>query len=249
MKTTITYACLNALGSFRQNNEDNFFVQGKLRSGDKDKDIFCQGSFSSGNVLVGVFDGMGGESCGEVAPHIAAAVMAETHLPEEDPAAEVVEFCKYLNGEVCSYAVRNGIPSMGSTLCGIWFRRKQCHIFHLGDSRVYLFRKKTLTRLTQDHSAPAIGTRKGPLLQYLGLPEEVYALNPGQTELPYRNGDQLLICSDGLTDMVTDDEIAEVLGTDEAPEGYVRKLYERAMNNGGRDNITIMLCRVRRSFF
>ena len=248
MKTTITYACINAMGSLRKNNEDNFFVQGRFRRQEETEDLAFSGSFTSKErETLAILDGMGGEACGETASLLAASGIAGFPFTEKNPEKEIKELIEKLNHSVCAYAEANGINGMGSTAVGVHFGKRHCQVFHCGDSRAYLIRKGQLNRLTTDQSAPAMGERKGPLLQYLGLKE--YRLDPGYSEIEYRDGDKILLCSDGLTDMVPDQDIQAILETEKNPEQQAADLYIRAMQNGGRDNVTIILCQIKKTLF
>lgn len=250
MKTKISYACINAKGKIRTNNEDNFCAQGRFRGQNETEDIaFSNGFAADGKEILAVFDGMGGEECGEVASFLAASNLEATFEAGGKPKEALTELCRALNRKVCAYANENGISSMGSTAVGVLFGKKAWHAFNVGDSRAYLLRDGELRQLTRDHSAPSPGNRKGPLLQYLGLPEEEFLLEPSCQEMDYRNKDRILICSDGLTDMMKDEEIQEILGGRESLEKLSSKLFLKALENGGRDNVTLMLCQVKKSLF
>lgn len=250
MKTKISYACVNAVGKIRKNNEDNFYAQGRFRGQEEVPDLSLGGSFpADGKEILAVFDGMGGEDCGEVASYLAAAGVGTLNLTEKDPKEETRGAIRILNRKVCEYAEANGIGTMGCTAVLYWFGKKKCYVSHVGDSRAYLFRKKELSQLTADHAAPPMGRHKGALMQFLGLPEKEYLLEPGFRELEYKNGDLLLLCSDGLTDMVTDDEMKEILCKGESVEKTVELLCTKALENGGRDNVTIILAKIQKNFF
>ena len=86
--------------------------------------------------------------------------------------------------------------------------------------------------------------RKPGLTQFLGIEEEEYQIDPQISVTETREGDLYLLCSDGLTDMCSEEEIVEILSRDEAVAACVEELTDRALKHGGRDNITVILCRV-----
>ena len=140
---------------------------------------------------------------------------------------------------------------MGTTLTGLWHPpgTTQLFIFNVGDSRVYLHREKKLIQLTKDHSYRQQwldSGRQGPepgshlLASALGLDETVYSDVFEHNAVP---GDLLLVCSDGLHDEISDDEIEDLLNTEanSAAKHLVDKLQAAALAAGGRDNISVVV--------
>ena len=251
MKNNLYYACINQCGFIRKKNEDNFFLQGVYRRKDEEEDIAVSGKIllRDKKEIVGVFDGMGGEACGEVASFLAASTLQTTSGLSKKPKDTILQLCELLNQKVCDYSENNGVQRMGTTLACVLFDKKRWHAFNIGDSRIYVLSHGHLSCLTTDHISPENNGRKGALLQYLGLPENEYHLRPGIREMKYHNNDLILICTDGLTDMVSDEDIAKILEKDESEEQLAWHLCERALQNGGRDNITLILLRVKKSWF
>lgn len=247
MKYSVEYCCFNGRGRVRQNNEDNFYICGKWRPAEQPEgDILLTGTFPAGTgEPAAVYDGMGGEAAGEVASFLAASNTGP--LSGRDPGRAMTEQLLKLNRAVCAYASENAISAMGTTAVSALFGRKKVTIANLGDSRAYLFREGSLVQRSVDHSAAVPSRRKAPLTQHLGLPEEEYLLEPSVSELACRDGDRFLLCSDGLTDMVPEARIREILAETVSCEDAVRALVTQAMENGGYDNITVLLCRVRRA--
>lgn len=251
MKRLLHYACLNYLGNLRVNNEDNFFIQGNYRKPDEKNNVAISGKIvlDARTDVIAVFDGMGGEAYGEIASLVAASHLCCAGFDFKKPQETVVKLCNSLNHEVCEFAVINGTEGMGTTIAGILLDKKRWYAFNVGDSRAYIMSRGELSLLSVDHISPRINGRKGALLQYLGLPENEYHLKPSTREMKYHNNDLILICTDGLTDMVSDEDIAKILEKDESEEQLAWHLCERALQNGGRDNITLILLRVKKYWF
>jgi PPM family protein phosphatase len=222
-------------GRQRRDNEDNAFARAP--------------------VFV-VADGMGGAQAGEVASKIATETfkkgLPESGSPEERLAERVREANHQIYELSRSDRERAG---MGTTLTAAYVDDASVAIAHVGDSRAYLFREGTLERLTQDHSLVEELVRQGKLTpeQAAGHPQRsiiTRALGPeANVEVdtwtyPVRAGDILLLCSDGLTTMISEDRVAEILGEAGALDGTADALIDAANDAGGRDNITVVLFRL-----
>jgi protein phosphatase len=222
-------------GRQRRDNEDNAFARAP--------------------VFV-VADGMGGAQAGEVASKIATETfeqgLPDSGSPEERLAERVREANHQIHELSRSDRDRAG---MGTTLTAAYVDDTSVAIAHVGDSRAYLFRDGTLERLTQDHSLVEELVRQGKLTpeQAAGHPQRsiiTRALGPeANVEVdtwtyPVRAGDILLLCSDGLTTMISEDRVAEILGAAGSLEGTADALIDAANEAGGRDNITVVLFRI-----
>ena len=243
MNWEIQYICFSHIGKIRRNNEDNFICQSRYMDFDnRGTDHPVAGSFLSDTPqLVGVFDGMGGEELGEMASFLAAETAAMFSF-EGDPEEALTDFCHFANERIVKYADDNNVSSMGTTAAVLLFRSDGVRLCNVGDSRIYLYSRKKLTQISVDHVVPMEGRRKPPLSQNLGIPEEELLIEPYIAYRRYRSGDTYLICSDGLTDMVTEEEIAEILKSASHREA-AEQLRDRALENGGRDNVTVLVCR------
>jgi protein phosphatase len=118
-------------------------------------------------------------------------------------------------------------------------------VYNLGDSRAYLLQKDTLRCLTKDHTTsiirPYSNQRSHSLSQYLGIPEEEFIIEPYCTDIELLAGDKILLSSDGLTDMLGEDTIKNILMEDMHPKGIAKKLLDAAIAEGGKDNITALV--------
>ncbi len=250
MKVSLVAAGCTDTGVLRSNNEDTFRC--------------CQEQ----GVFV-VCDGMGGAAAGEIASRMAADYVAKAlcrktaegaeRSGEEAIEAIVVQAIGEANRKIYERAQReSGYLGMGTTIVLAQVAPGMAHVAHVGDSRCYLWRKGHLQLMTQDHSLVSEQVRLGRL-----SPEEA-------ENSPYRNvitralgtqssvateyqrfgvleGDVILLCSDGLTRELQDEEIAGVVAqaaAGEDVEAICRLLVDRANAAGGRDNITCVLVRV-----
>jgi len=217
-------------------------------------------------------DGMGGEAHGEVASALAVEIV-ERHCLEAannraaaffgEPRPDLSEKTNRLESAVHLanrriYEAAQAHPAqrgMGATILAAWLADQRLSLVHVGDSRAYLLRGGALEQLTADHSLVAEQVRRGiitaqqadtstlqsVLTRALGTHEEVEV---DADEHVLLDGDTLLLCSDGLTRMVTDPEIASTLLTYPRPPAAADRLVALANDYGGEDNITVVVVRI-----
>ena len=246
MQYTAEYACISHPGKVRRNNQDNFILLGQHMPPDN----AGSGGVHTGTIhadalpaLLGVFDGMGGEERGEMAAYIAAHTAAGYRLTGRDT-DDLKQLCQRANAAICAYAEENGIQTTGTTADLLLLGREKVGVANLGDSRIYLVDASGIRQLSQDHVMPAPAGHKPPLLQYLGIPEQEMRLEPTIIERPAAEGETYLMCSDGLTDMVPVEKIESIIrGAASLPQA-AQQLLDRALGAGGRDNVTLVLCRI-----
>jgi serine/threonine protein phosphatase PrpC len=229
------YAALSDVGLLREGNEDAAFA---------------------GRRLLAVADGMGGHAAGEVAS--AAAIAALEQLdelgvdagdPQEALQDAVEEANKHLREMV---AADNDLQGMGTTVTAVLTDGDYTWLAHIGDSRAYLMRDGALRQLTRDHTFVQQLVDEGRL-----APGDV-STHPQRNvitraldgradveldldRLDLDDGDRLLLCSDGLSAVVSDDSIAEVLGSADDPDEAVRRLVDLALRGGAPDNVTCIV--------
>jgi len=204
-----------------------------------------------------VADGMGGAQAGEVASRMAVETMAQG-LPdgdgpiEERLASRVEEANRSIHEVSQSSAERAG---MGTTLTAAYIDADEAAIAHVGDSRAYLFRAGTLSQITLDHSLVEEFRRQGKLTdeEARDHPQKsiiTRALGPepavevDHSTVALRSGDVLLLCSDGLTSMLDEDVVRELMNHAGSLREAGESLVAAANDAGGRDNITVVLVRV-----
>ena len=149
-----------------------------------------------------------------------------------------------MNQAVCNYGTENRIDSMGTTAAMLAFGDDIIYGCNLGDSRIYRSSSGKFGQISEDHILGRHFLGKAPLTQYLGMKEEDLQLVPSVSGYPIIEGDRYLICSDGITDMLSDGEIADIFTREISTEETVQVLVERALKKGGRDNITVILCEI-----
>jgi PPM family protein phosphatase len=228
---------------------------GRARSGNEDS-YFC------GRSVFAVADGLGGHQGGEVASAAAVAPLAAIDGREFATPAEAAEALVAAIGEANSAILDRaagdpGLWGMGTTVTAAAVAgERHLQLAHVGDSRAYLLRDESLEQLTTDHTVvgelvrrgrltpeqAAIHPERSILTRAVGLDHRVPVDTPDPLELAA--GDQVLLCSDGLTEAVGDPQIAELLSADTDGEVACRSLIDAANTAGGPDNITVVLVRV-----
>lgn len=155
-----------------------------------------------------------------------------------------------MNGAVCARAAELDSGRMGSTAVLLYLNAREAWVCNVGDSRAFLLRDGELRQLSVDHTdagllaAQGVRGRKPALTQHLGIRPEEMVLEPHFFREKLRPGDWYLLCSDGLTDMVSEEEIRSAAETAPDAGQCVRKLTEAALENGGRDNVTVIAVRI-----
>ncbi|MCP9621948.1 serine/threonine protein phosphatase [Nocardia otitidiscaviarum] len=235
MTLVLRYAARSDRGLVRSNNEDSVYA---------------------GARLLALADGMGGHAAGEIASQLMIAALA--HLDDDEPGDDLL-------GKL-DRAVREGnaaiadqveeepeLDGMGTTLTAILFAGKKLGLAHVGDSRAYLFRNGELTQITRDDTFVQSLVDEGRI-----TPEQAHThpqrslimraltgneIEPTLIVREARAGDRYLLCSDGLSDVVSDETIGNTLRegtTDEAAD----RLIELALRSGGPDNVTVVVADV-----
>lgn len=251
MAYQIEYAYTCHIGKIRNNNEDNFWCCGdSLEAQNQGMSHIRSGYMKQSEYpLLAVFDGMGGESCGEMAAFLAAEACGEHFKTAKDgirndPEEFLNEICESMNQAICDYGRTNKINSMGTTAALLAFAEDAVYSCNLGDSRIYKSDREKSYQISQDHVLGRSLFGKAPLTQYLGMEEENLQLEPSISRQEIKIGDRFLLCSDGITDMLSDGEIADILSRDIPVAKTVEILVDRALKKGGRDNITVVLCEI-----
>ena len=224
-------------GRRRQSNQDSYLI-------DKDLGLFV------------VADGMGGHSGGEVASSMAVETVRDV-FTRANPNSSPRETIQLAYSEACrkifqkSHAENPQLKGMGTTMVLILVRPDRVYVGNVGDSRAYLYRKPYLWQLTEDHSLLNDQLRSGLLKENqiahfamknvitrsVGFEGEVVV---DILERQNKSGDTYLLCSDGLSGLVSDPRISEIcLETD--PPKRVPRLVQQALANGGDDNVTVLM--------
>jgi len=205
--------------------------------------------------LFAVADGMGGARAGEVASGIAVEMLAAMEDPDAGPEQRLEQAAQAANRKIFDLAQADESRSgMGTTLTAVVFTDGHLAVAHVGDSRLYRWRGDELERLTRDHSLVEELVRRGELdpADVESHPQRAIitrALGPSPAvevetfTTAARIGDVYLLCSDGLTTMVRDERVADILRTRSSLDDAALRLVNTANENGGRDNVTVVLFR------
>lgn len=251
MAYQIEYAYTSHIGNVRGNNEDNFWCCGEtMETVNQGTNGVLTGRAGQYQYpLLAVFDGMGGESCGEVAAYLAADACGKHYQENKvslklQPEQFLVELCQSMNRAVCEFSLKNRIRTMGTTAVMLAMGENSLFSCNLGDSRLYQAKDGRFHQISTDHVLKGGPFGKAPLTQYVGIPEEHMGLEPSICQLECLPGVRYFLCSDGMTDMLSDGEIADILTREIPIKEAVEALLDRALKKGGRDNITMILCEI-----
>ena len=225
------------VGLVRENNEDSGLI---------------------GKHFLLVADGMGGHAAGELASSTTVAVVAQVDANREkldNLEEKLIEIPKVITKELKNAITKDSARAgMGTTLTAAILEGENLKISQVGDSRAYLIRNKTITRLTKDQTyiQTLIDSREITEVEAKTHPQRSLLLQaidgitesePVITSTPVMNKDKLVICSDGLSNVVSDEEILEIINKYEYV-GAVSALIEKSLENGGPDNITVIVAEI-----
>ena len=252
MKYALQAACACHTGKVRKNNEDNFYFDGKCLEQENSglKHPACLERTLRQGLCMAVFDGMGGENFGEMAAYVAARRLQQTERSLADffiPERKYLErLTQQLNEAVVNAQKEMCTDRMGATIVSLYFSGKYVYVCNVGDSRAYRLRDGEFLQLSVDHveKRPEKGHKKAPLTQHLGFGNDEIQIEPYIAKGSIQKGDVYLLCSDGLTDMLTNLEISDIMLKSKDTESCVETLIQAALEHGGRDNITVIVCKL-----
>ena len=252
MQITLELAYASCCGRVRRNNEDNLLLDGKLRL-PNGPDLWPPRTLRrslAGQELLAVFDGMGGEANGEEASYAAAVRLQELHGRAPFFYSGLTAVVQSLNKAVYRRGMELKTTRMGTTLAALLLQPDEVVVCNLGDSPIYLMRGDRLRQVSHDHTDAedmlrrGIKNRKPYLTQYLGMDPEEITVEPYLAFEKLLPDDRWLLCSDGLTDMVPAERIEALLRAYADPQLAATVLVQESLDNGGRDNVTLILARV-----
>ncbi|QDV33415.1 PP2C family protein-serine/threonine phosphatase [Tautonia plasticadhaerens] len=263
------------VGRVRKNNEDHFLVSRlrrvvEVESTNLDPFLIPPMHEEVGHLFA-IADGMGGMASGEEASRLAISSglelvreSARWHLDFSDPAEidDLMTTCRryirQINRRVYEHASTNAaMEGMGTTLTVAYSVGLRLFVIHVGDSRIYLAHGGYLQQLTRDHTVAQDLATTGKITQaevkshrmrnvltnYIGSPSD--GIEAELHRLDLADGDRLLLCSDGLTDLVDDARISSILAGESAPQAACDRLIDSALRAGGRDNVTVIVAHYR----
>lgn len=244
-KLNISAVCNQGL--VRDNNEDNFvldsFYLPLIHSG---CDIVSKQIGLSKPISFGVFDGMGGEKAGELASYTACKSFVKRVDNKELDEKKLQALFVDINKEVYDKSVEEKISQIGTTGSVMIVNKDEAYIVNVGDSPIFRFRDNELELLSNPHTNEQWLKdndikQKAVLTQFIGLDYSDMLIEPYVKKVDLKNDDLILICSDGLTDMVDEKKIKEMLSKKDTTKEKVQKLLDTALDNGGKDNVTIII--------
>ena len=237
MALTLRYAARSDVGHLREGNEDS--------------------GYASSDLLV-VADGMGGAAAGEVASSVAVAALAR--LDEDEPSGDLLELfsetVRGIEGQLAGLVdAEPRLRGMGTTLTAVLHDDTRLGLIHVGDSRGYLLRGGKLERITRDHTLVQSLIDTGRISEHDAathpqrnvLTRVLDGGHPTEADISIREvkaGDRILLCSDGLSGVVSSDTIGATLLANDDPVDAVDELVELALKAGGPDNITCVVADV-----
>jgi protein phosphatase len=250
VKPGIELASLSDIGCQRENNEDSFLYWEPVENEE----------FRRKGRLAVIADGMGGHEGGQEASRLAVETVREVYDRgfRGDPQTALMESFAAAHARILDYAALHpAFYGMGTTCTAFVLRGLQLYFAHVGDSRLYLVRDARILRLTRDHSyvgrlvesgiVRAEDAEKHPqrhiLTAALGAGRELAIDGAGAESLLLQKGDDLLLCTDGLWGLVTEEELEDSV-SNHPPAECCKALVKLARSRGGPDNITLQVLRV-----
>ena len=234
-------------------------VHGKTDKGlvrKENEDAFC---IEKDFGLLAIADGMGGHASGEVASKMAIEILRDSLKKEGEPVPDRLNSGVKLANKMIYEASRSQsqLNGMGTTLTAVQFDGNRLSITHVGDSRAYLIRGGVIEQLTDDHTIVSEQVARGMitreeaarsdmrniLSKALGIGPE---MDVDIEELTVSEGDQLVLCSDGLSELISDDEILSEVQSSNRPDLACNELVDLANQRGGEDNITVIVAHFHR---
>ena len=231
-----------------------FIVHGKTDKGlvrKENEDAFC---IEKDLGLLAMADGMGGHASGEVASKMAIEILRESLKKEGEPLPDRLSSGVRLANRMIYEAAQSQpqLNGMGTTLTALQLDGNRLSIAHVGDSRAYLIRGGVIEQITDDHTIVSEQVARGMmtreeaarsdmrniLSRALGVAPEV---DVDMEELTVSEGDQLVLCSDGLSELISDDEILAEVRSSKRPELACNELVNLANQRGGEDNLTVIV--------
>ena len=235
-----------------------FIVHGKTDKGlvrKENEDAFC---IEKDVGLLAIADGMGGHASGEVASKMAIEILRESVKKEGEPLPDRLSSgVKLANRAIYEAAQsQSQLNGMGTTLTALQLNGNRLSIVHVGDSRAYLIRGGVIEQITDDHTIVSEQVARGMmtreeaarsdmrniLSRALGIAPEV---DMDMEEITVSEGDRLVLCSDGLSELISDDEILSEVRSNRRPDLACNELVNLANQRGGNDNITVIVVHLR----
>lgn len=241
------------IGLKRKNNEDTYLI---VTNGQNVQDY---------GMLFAVADGMGGHAFGEVASKMVCEGLSEYYKKKQSPSLgldfhqsrlhHLIRTIRFANNQILRASERNQIfEGMGTTLSVLVLLKGKALIAHVGDSRIYRLRQGHLEQLTVDHTMAQFLVEEGEITPEDAVKHparhiltQVLGSNIDEVDTRIEKlqpGDLFLLCSDGMYDMLADDDMLKILIAPSNAQAVCDQLLESAIKNGGKDNVTVIVVKV-----
>lgn len=243
------------IGNVRRENQDNFYLNGSFCSEKKDRHISCRTTFEEKAVFA-VADGLGGQNFGNFASFKAMELLHSAIEKNNIDIDENIESYVYsVNDVLCQKINETGLKT-GTTVVLLSIKKDKARVYNIGDSRCYLLRDGNLLRLSKDHTLASElvdmnvitkeqaenDRRKHQLTQHLGVSQDEMLLSIFTGEpFQVKKGDKFLLCSDGVTDVFSDKELAALLSERGSCKRLANNIVFKALDKRGSDNITALV--------
>lgn len=243
----VLYEVVTTFGPNRRKNQDNYYLNGVVKEADNEqKREVSLGKYQ----MYALCDGMGGETSGDKAAELAVLALREDF--SDCKGIDLQNYIKKVNKRICEYQQTYGIR-MGTTFAGIYIENKHLTAINLGDSRIYRIDEDGIRQISKDHNEyqtmidagiefteQAAKRAKSRLTQFLGMEDEEIELEPQVYVNPAVSvGESYLICSDGLSDTLSNEEIEKImLLGDPVEDNISERLIKQAEQKNAKDNMT-----------
>lgn len=245
----VLYEAVTTFGPNRRKNQDNYYLNGLIKETDNEqrRDVSV-----AQYQMYALCDGMGGETSGDKAAELAVLVLREDFL--DCKGIDLKNYIKKANKRICEYQQTYGVR-MGTTFAGVYIENKHLTAINLGDSRIYRIDEDGMRQISKDHNEyqtmidagvefteKAAKRAKSRLTQFLGMEDEEIDLEPQIYVNPTVSvGESYLICSDGLSDTLSDAEIEKIMLAGEPVEDNICEiLIKQAEQKNAKDNMTVI---------
>jgi protein phosphatase len=235
METDLRVGSLTDVGKVREINQDCY-------------------SIDIDNGLYVVADGMGGHLAGEKASRRAVEIICqEIAASGENSISSLQKAIQEANRQIVTQSLQDSsMRGMGTTVTAVLAQETDLFVGHIGDSRAYLLRRGRIEQITEDHSVVAQLLRaraitpqeaqrhpyRNVITRCLGMQMEIEA---DTQHLPWQKGDRILLCTDGLSGLVCDEEMASISSGSEDPQEACQLMVDLALDRGGHDNVTVLI--------
>lgn len=252
---TLDAACGTYVGVGRIKNEDNFYFNKKHLPQDNKglkHPIKCEIKTSE-MCFFAVFDGMGGHVSGDTASLMASEIFSDDIKGTEEivvnEKAFFSDYCRHANDKIVEFSNQIQCGATGTTFAALSFFQDDVVSCNVGDSKVFRIRETQMIQISNDHTDEKImqsmGINKKPvLLQYLGIPEKDMVIDPYISRGRVKAQDMFIICSDGVTDVLSSADIYEIAKSSDTSENAVKRILSEVESRNGNDNSTITVIRI-----